>query len=141
MSDRLAGLGSTVPGNPLHSGNPDVVELEVASESLDERLAGTKYVDLLKIDVEGGEPAVLEGARELLATHRVGMLSLEFRADALTEQAQTEMVRHLHELNERWGVSFHVPGQDGEIPLDEVLVINHFPQLICRFPHATIQPS
>ena len=39
MSDRLAGLGSTVPGNPLHSNNTDVVELEVASESLDERLA------------------------------------------------------------------------------------------------------
>ena len=69
------------------------------------------------------------------------MISLEFRADALTEQAQTEMARHLHELNERWGVTFHEPGRIGAVPLDEVLVINHFPQLLCRFPHATIQPS
>ena len=56
MSDRLAGLGSTVPGNPLDSNNTDVVELEVPSESLDERVADVAYVDLMKIDVEGGNP-------------------------------------------------------------------------------------
>lgn len=140
MSDRLAGLGSTVPGNPLHSNNADVIELDVATESLDERLADVMYVDLLKIDVEGGEPAVIEGAKALFDAGKIGMLSLEFREDALTEQAHLQMEHHLSQLQERWGITFHVPGGNTRaIPLDEVLVISHFSQLICRFPHSTIQ--
>lgn len=141
MSNRLAGLGSTVPDNPLQSKNDDVVEMEVASESLDERLAGAQYVDLVKIDVEGGEPAVLDGARELFAAQRIGMLSLEFREDAMTESAHMQMAHRLTELQELWGATFHVPGQIRAIPLDEVLTTSHFPQLLCRLPNATIQPS
>ena len=54
MSKRLAVLGSTVPGNPLHSNNADVMEVNVDGESLENRLSDVRYVDLLKIDVEGG---------------------------------------------------------------------------------------
>jgi FkbM family methyltransferase len=141
MSSEMAVLGSTAPGNPLQSNNDDVVELNVATESLDERLADAKFVDLVKIDVEGGEPAVLEGAVGLLDAHKIGMLSLEFREDALTEPARLQMQDHLNQLQERWGATFHVPGSTRSIPLDEVIMACDFAQLICRFPHATIQPS
>ncbi len=137
MSDRLAGLGSTVPGNALDSNNDDVGETVVITESLDERLSDVPFVDLLKIDVEGGEPAVLDGARGLLTGGKIGIISLEFKSESLTDDAYTEMADHLAEL-EGWGATFHVPGDRRTIPLDEVLVACHYPQLICRFPNATI---
>jgi FkbM family methyltransferase len=140
MSDRVAGLGSTQAGDASNPKDGDVIELEVPTESLDEGLDDVQFVDLLKIDVEGGEAAVLDGARQLLTSQKIGMLSLEFRGDVLTDAAYAEMTEHLVDLQHR-GATFHVPGSRRAIPLDEVLVISHFPQLICRFPNATIVPS
>jgi FkbM family methyltransferase len=140
MSNQAAALGSTVPGNALVSIHDDTVETVVPTESLDQRLADVGFVDLLKIDVEGGEPAVLDGARQLFAAGKIGMLSLEFRDDALTDAAYADMAERLAALR-RSGATFHVPGSRRAIPLDEVLVGCQFPQLICRFPNASIPPS
>jgi FkbM family methyltransferase len=141
MSPRLGMLGSTVPGNALQSDQADAVELEVPGESLDHRFMHGPYVDLMKVDVEGGEPAVLDGARALFDADKIGMLSLEFRSDALTNEARMEMARRLTEIQARWAVTFHVPGEARAISLDEVLGRCEFSQLIVRFRHATIQAS
>ena len=42
------------------------------------REKGIDRIDLLKIDVEGHEMSVLEGAREMLSSRRIGMVMFEF---------------------------------------------------------------
>ena len=39
---------------------------------------GITTIDLLKIDVEGNELAVLQGAAEMIGSHRIGMIQFEF---------------------------------------------------------------
>jgi FkbM family methyltransferase len=58
---------------------------EVATTALDAYAAsrGIDRIDYLKIDVEGAERAVLEGARRLLAERRVDHVQLEFNAHAV----------------------------------------------------------
>jgi FkbM family methyltransferase len=55
-----------LPGNV----EPDVEEMDVALEALDEALPAGFAPALIKIDVEGGEQAVLEGAMGTLRQHR-----------------------------------------------------------------------
>jgi FkbM family methyltransferase len=65
------GLGSL-------SGNPDQQRsFEVQTRTLDAFLADSRPVSLAKLDVEGGELSVLEGARESLRKHRIRNLLFE----------------------------------------------------------------
>jgi FkbM family methyltransferase len=66
-SNHLEGAGRTTAG-----GIRDV--REVAALTLDSLLSSCRAPDLLKIDVEGAEAAVLRGARELLRGHRPRLL-------------------------------------------------------------------
>jgi FkbM family methyltransferase len=52
----------------------------VRMETLDDAAAevGVTYIDFLKIDVEGGELAVLKGASRLLRDKRIGCIQFEF---------------------------------------------------------------
>jgi len=52
--------------------------VEVETVTLDEALARVASIDLLKIDVEGGEADVLLGARELLKRSRAPIVQFEF---------------------------------------------------------------
>jgi len=54
----------------------DAVDVEVVA--LDAALAHVQAVDLLKIDVEGGEAEVLRGARDLLRRSRAPIVQFEF---------------------------------------------------------------
>ena len=49
----------------------ELQEFQVSCERLDVGLADVPYIDLLKIDVEGGEAAVLDGASGLLDEGRL----------------------------------------------------------------------
>jgi FkbM family methyltransferase len=62
--------------------------IEVPVVTLDEyaRRNGIERIDVLKIDVEGHEAAVLEGARELLGRQAVGMVILELNPSLIEEQ-------------------------------------------------------
>lgn len=58
----------------------DLVEFEVGIQTLDTtcRALGIEAVEFLKIDVEGHELRVLEGAREMLAEGRIALIQFEF---------------------------------------------------------------
>jgi FkbM family methyltransferase len=53
--------------------------VEVVTRTLDELCAerNIRHIDVLKIDVQGGEYAVLEGARDLLSAQRIDLIYME----------------------------------------------------------------
>lgn len=57
-----------------------VLETNVPVSTLDEycQSEGIDYIDFLKIDTEGGELSVLQGARRLLRQHRIACIQFEF---------------------------------------------------------------
>lgn len=65
------------------------VEVPVVSldELADER--GIDRIELLKLDVEGHEPAVLEGARGLLAAGRIGAIVCELNGELLAARGSS----------------------------------------------------
>jgi FkbM family methyltransferase len=132
----MYGLGSTY----VHGGGPQTkfTEFRVETESLDAGLAEHRFLDLVKIDVEGGEADVLDGMVDLLASKRVGMLALEYRIDLLRDEQRLRMEKHLARFNDEHGATFHVPGRTTQLQLDEVLVVAHFGQLIVRLPWSSI---
>jgi len=78
--DVAAGLGVT---NMDDADDGIVVDqMEVPVVCLDDELAGQGPLAVIKIDVEGGEGAVLEGMRGLLAARRVRTIVLEVNTEA-----------------------------------------------------------
>jgi FkbM family methyltransferase len=74
-------IGRDVSFSSLHrtqrlEDNAAAVDVEIVA--LDAALAHVQSVDLLKIDVEGGEADVLRGARELLRRSRAPIVQFEF---------------------------------------------------------------
>ena len=133
----MRGLGSLVQpleGRTLRSA---VADITVECERLDTGLAETGFIDLLKIDTEGAESEVLEGAEELLNARGVGMLAIEYRSDAMDDLSRARMEERLAWAAAQ-GATFHVPYSAGAVPLDEVLTTCMYPNLIVRFPWSSI---
>ncbi|MGI9119211.1 MAG: FkbM family methyltransferase [Acidimicrobiales bacterium] len=74
--------------NSLHPGDGLVPTSEVEVVTLDEEL-GDARVRLLKVDVEGGELAVLSGTRRLLSDRRADALVVELNPPALARAGAT----------------------------------------------------
>jgi FkbM family methyltransferase len=77
-------MGSLLPGP---SGTPTV---HVRTSTIDEELKTVPIPDLVKIDVEGGEDAVLAGATGLIEHHRPELI-----VEVLTPERQREVERRL----------------------------------------------
>lgn len=50
--------------------NPDIDEIDIELQTLDEVIPSNEKIDLIKIDVEGGEFGVLKGAKSLLIKYK-----------------------------------------------------------------------
>ncbi|MGA8029236.1 MAG: FkbM family methyltransferase [Bryobacteraceae bacterium] len=73
-------LASLTKRRLAHFGIEMGVSEKVRIETLDDycRLAGIEYIDLLKLDVEGHELDVLNGASQMFRDSRIGMVTFEF---------------------------------------------------------------
>ena len=107
-------------------------------ERLDVSLRDVTYVDLMRIDVEGGEAAVLDGTAGLFDQGRVGVISMELHNEIWSGDAREAMEKVLTSLVQDRGATLHVPGEPGPMPLDEVLTVFDYPQLLVRLPGASI---
>ena len=96
-------LGSLTRFDGLEAVAGELQEFQVSCERLDVGLAEVPYIDLLKIDVEGGEAAVLDGASGLLDDGKVGVIAMEYRESALREELREEMEKLLTRLNRERG--------------------------------------
>jgi FkbM family methyltransferase len=118
----------------------DLARFLVGCERLDSALRHVPYIDLLKIDVEGGEAAVIDGATEMMEAGRIGMMSVEYRENALREDLRDEMDKTLKSLVEDRNATLHQLGRADAISLDEALTVFNYAHLLIRFPNATISP-
>ncbi len=79
---------SRVPGQHSLTRKLGGLTLQVEADTLDNIATslGLQQVDLLKLDVEGGERRVLQGAKGLMANSRIRQMYLEWNPDAWTER-------------------------------------------------------
>lgn len=106
------------PGT-AHIGGPDSQRAhvgtsgtEVAMVTLDD-LVGDRAVRGVKIDVEGAERQVLEGASRLLGDHRVSVVQLEWNDRAMANYGESrEPLARLLEAN---GYRLYRPDHDGSL--------------------------
>ncbi len=138
VPDRMKGLGSLAHFDGVDA--ETFQEFEVPCERLDVGLRDVSFVDLLRIDVEGGEAAVLDGTSGLLDEGKIGVIAMELRDDERQEGVREEIEKALTSLVQDRGAALHVSGDPRGIPLDEVLTVFRYPQLLVRFPGATILP-
>jgi hypothetical protein len=104
-----------VPGVMEQAGR-DVVSFDVELTTIDRFCAehSLKQVDLLKIDVEGFERSVLEGASEMLARRAVRVIQFEFNEMNLLSGTTMDDIQAL-----LGGYSIHRLLYDGSLlPLD-----------------------
>ena len=134
---KLQGSLTRFNGSEAEAG--ELQEFRVPCERLDVGLADVPFIDLMRIDVEGSEVAVLDGASGLLDEGRVGVIAMGLRDDPMSEGFREETDKALTSLVQDRGATLHVLGDRRSIPLDEVLTVFDYPQLLIRFPNATIE--
>ncbi|OQW61132.1 MAG: hypothetical protein A4S17_01890 [Proteobacteria bacterium HN_bin10] len=111
-------IGRDVSMSSLHRTQRLAASEAVAVDvvSLDEALGDVRSIDLLKIDVEGGEAAVLRGARALLTRSRAPIVQFEFSHKNLDAARWAELEESLKTLSGQ-GFRLHRRGVDGPAPL------------------------
>jgi FkbM family methyltransferase len=113
-------LGMTPP-DQLNKWFDTTTSVKVHAVSLDDYFADKPgKIDLIKVDVEGAEPAVFEGARGLLARNRDVKILCEWSPDQMATARQDPA--HLIELWAQQGFRAHVLHTGlNEVPLRSLL--------------------
>jgi FkbM family methyltransferase len=112
--DVLNHLVMAEKGEPGHGRLSQTVAVETLDDVLGERTA-----DGVKIDVEGAERFVLEGAERSLADHRIRLLQIEW--NDMSERLLGEDRRPVAELLRRHGYRLRRPDRAGALqPVDDL---------------------
>lgn len=130
----MKGLGSLVAPLAGRTTLADGEEIQVECERLDSHNEWG-FVDLVKIDVEGGEAEVLVGLEGWVSARSVGTMAIEYRSDSLDDR-HGEAMRALLERYESVGATFSVPGAPRSLSLTNVTAEPMYPNLLIRFPWA-----
>jgi FkbM family methyltransferase len=78
FNPRDDGISSLVAGEGIHKGSWQTLAVEVKTGDEYVSSHDIKNIDLLKIDVEGGESYVLEGLNQALSDQKIGVVQFEF---------------------------------------------------------------
>jgi FkbM family methyltransferase len=101
--------------NPELPSHPDATQELVEIDTLDAFCAENRisHIDLLKIDTEGGDLEVLQGASKLLAEHSVDLISVEAAMSRLNHR-HCQLASLQHHLEDRGYYLFGVYEQKNE---------------------------
>ena len=105
--------------------------IDVAAEPIDVHFGSFRQIDLVKIDVEGGEEQVLAGMERLMAQGVVQRVCFELIRDRMGDD-WAPLIRRLRSLDAD-GWRFAVLTADGvahRVALDEILSVGHWPQVV-----------
>ncbi len=101
----------------LVQGDAEGAEVVVPVVTLDEELKGIPFVDVLKIDTEGADTWVLEGARDLLGQRKIGHIYFEVNRRRMAELGIE--VGAANKLLENFGYSVVLLEGSDESPMAE----------------------
>lgn len=115
--DEKAGLHSILPNVPLEYAKRKIT---VESADLDSALEhnNVRRVDLIKMDIEGGEWKALEGMKKTISSHGPLMLLVEF-APAWIRAAGTDPLTFLRTI-ETYGFTLHAVTSHGLVKIDTI---------------------
>jgi FkbM family methyltransferase len=136
---RLLSSASKLHENEVHRPfyGGDIEEFTVQSTRLDEILDVELPIRLIKIDVEGGEPYVLDGMTGLLNAGCVEMIDIEVIRQESNEQWDA-LYPWLRRLEQEYDAVAHTIDANGrllEVPVDEIIALaGHFPHVIFKIP-------
>jgi FkbM family methyltransferase len=113
--------------------------IEVRVDRLDRLLAGTASVRLLKIDVEGAEHRVLQGAAGLIEDGRIDVIDVEICRPACEPvwDAHVTQLRRLEASGARFALLTDDGGLDAHA-LDEILAAGWFAHVLALRPGAEL---
>lgn len=115
--------------------------IEVETVALDRAIPAEQRVDVVKIDAEGAEPAVIRGMKRILESNPGIVLFMEYAPEHIRRAGESAeaMLRQLSEL----GFGFHVirdfEGACDEIRIEDLLKMPCANLLVSRQPPKDIQ--
>ncbi|WP_030144602.1 FkbM family methyltransferase [Glycomyces sp. NRRL B-16210] len=112
LADRRGRMRLTSDRDTMNHLSRDGSGEEIAVETLDDVLAD-RYAAGVKIDVEGAERLVLEGARRALSEGRIGVLQLEW--NSMSRGLLDESRAPVAELLRGYGYTFARPDSGGRL--------------------------
>jgi FkbM family methyltransferase len=112
--DVITGLASLIPRRLDHFGIRMNLEESVTVSTVDEVRAAqaVEFIDLMKIDVEGGELDVLRGGRQTFADGAVGMVQFEFGGCNLDSRTN---LKDFYQFFGEYGFTLHIVQPSGRI--------------------------
>ena len=119
-------------------GADEFTRLEVPAESPSVHAHGAPFA-LVKLDVEGAEPDVLQGLEGMIRGGRIHVLVLEYLHWVLGTEAEARLLALLETYRDELGATFaqlDAHGQDQPLDFDAIVAHRHFADLVIRFPAA-----
>ncbi|WP_028553114.1 FkbM family methyltransferase [Paenibacillus sp. UNC451MF] len=112
----------------------EVQSITIPAEKLDQLSSTIPRIDLLKIDIEGGEYHAFLGMEEYLAQQTIETIVFELNNAALQNDLEPfhQLLRSYHE---QLGYSFYLIDSEGRLvsfPLEEILTGPGFPYVVMK---------
>jgi FkbM family methyltransferase len=135
-SARFVGDSSTQE-RPEHEHRIDeITTIEVPAVRLDDALAAIPAIDLLKIDIEGGEYRAFLGMMGLIRERRIRRIVFEWNAVMLGED-RGRFVDVLRQIRDEHGGVFHGldrDGRPGPVSIDRLTEVPFYPFALIDLP-------
>lgn len=121
---------SSIQQRPAHAHRRDeITMIEVPAVRLDDALAGLPVIDLLKIDIEGGEFHAFTGMMNLIKEDRIRRIVFEWNAIMLGPDTE-RFAALLRTVRDDYGGAFRVLDQEGQpspVTIDELVQVPFYP--------------
>ncbi|WP_020059798.1 FkbM family methyltransferase [Bacillus sp. 123MFChir2] len=113
----------------------DYTIIDVEGVTLDQQLRDIPQIDVLKIDIEGGEYHAFLGMMELIKQKKIKRIVFEWNVVMLGEDKDL-FFRLLQEIQEKHGGSFHILDQEGrpvQVALEAITYYEFYPYGLIEF--------
>ncbi len=123
-------LNSNAPFAQTYGATAEVIEVEVSTIDIVVQINSIDRINFLKVDTEGFEPQVLQGAIDTLKSQKVDFLFLEFNSIYINERSSplVEIARIVEPLGYRFVATYNDGCELGEKPFNvsNVLFVRNF---------------
>jgi FkbM family methyltransferase len=115
-----------------HFGKNEYQSLTVPTLALDSVFEQTGRLDIVKIDVEGGEARVLRGMSDLLRTDQVGTIVMELVRHRMADEEWKALTATFRQLaSDGWGFALlDDSGRAQRTPLEHILGVGWFDNVV-----------